>query len=169
MYVMEKTTSGWSQGKPLITIKDAGPRPTVAENGNIYVPIFDRSQPKPRMDVFVLKLKDGVYQSPERLPDSVNSGGIEEHLYVAPDESYLLFDSDRAGGLGKSDIYISFHKPDGSWSQARNLGAPINTPGFDYNSRVSPDGKYLFYFSAADGQLRWTDFQALVKNLKADK
>ena len=171
IFVMEKTPNGWSEGKLLIEVKNSGPRFTVAGNGNIYVPVFlpvpDTSHGESNLDIFVLRLKNGVYQAPERLPDSVNSNRNEEHLYIAPDESYLLFDSERPGGLGKSDLYISFLRPDGSWSQPRNLGSPINTAEYDFNGRVSPDGKYLFYCSGADGQLHWVDFQAVLRSIDA--
>lgn len=166
IFVMDKTAAGWSAGKLLIEVKNSGPRMSVARNGNIYVPVFDASHGEKNLDIFVVRLKDGSSQAPERLPDSVNSNRNEEHLYVAPDESYLLFDSDRAGGLGKSDLYVSFRQRDGSWSPARNLGAPINTAGFDFNIGVSPDGKYLLYCSK--GQLLWVDFQALRRGFASD-
>jgi hypothetical protein len=164
IFATEKTAGGWGEGKLVIEVKKSGPRMTVARSGNIYVPVFAASR---GLDIAVVRWNDGAYQPPETLPGSVNSDQNEEHLYVAPDERYLLFDSERAGGLGKSDLYISFHRPDGSWSQARNLGAPINTSGFDFNIRVSPDGKYLFYCSGADGQLHWVDFQAVLRPVEA--
>jgi hypothetical protein len=163
IFALEKTADGWSDGKPLVEVKKSGPRMSVARSGNIYVPIFTASR---GLDIAVVRWKDGAYQPPEMLPDSVNSAKNEEHLYVAPDERYLLFDSERDGGLGKSDLYISFHRPDGSWSQAKNLGATINTAEFDFNIRVSPDGKYLFYCSGADGQLHWVDFQAVLRSVE---
>ncbi len=164
IYAAQKKASGWAEGKLLVEVKNSGPRPSMASNGNLYVPIFVGEG---NLDVFVLKLKDGAYLAPERLPAQVNSDRNEEHLFVAPDESYLLFDSERAGGLGKSDLYISERLPDGSWSAAKNLGASVNTPGYDFNSRVSPDGKFLFYVSGTDGRLHWIDFQAVRAGLRA--
>ena len=107
---------------------------SVANNGNIYI-----ATPG---DNYILKYENNTYQTPVKFPDSI---GTTEHLFIAPDESYIIFDSKRSGGLGYNDLYVSFHKTDGTWSKAKNLGTSINTAGFDYTSCVSPDGKYLFY------------------------
>ena len=48
--------------------------------------------------------------------------------FIAPDESYLIFTSDRKGNFGGGDLYISFHNIDtDTWTEPINMGAPINT------------------------------------------
>ena len=56
-----------------------------------------------------------------------------------------MWDSEREGGFGKADSYISFRQQDGSWGAAINLGNKINTDAWDAGASVTPDGKYLFF------------------------
>ncbi|HNY02847.1 MAG TPA: hypothetical protein PKG48_09685, partial [Bacteroidales bacterium] len=65
-----------------------------------------------------------------QLPANVNSWSWPDH-YVAPDESYMIFTSAKAGGYGSSDLYISFRNADSTWTTPQNLGSPINTPGYE--------------------------------------
>ena len=54
-------------------------------------------------------------------------GEWKAHPFIAPDESYLIWDDEREGGYGDNDLYISFRQQDGSWGAAINLGDKINT------------------------------------------
>lgn len=63
--------------------------------------------------------------------------------YIAPDESYMIFDGERPSGFGDSDLYISFKRND-SWTEAYNLGPKINTGQTEMAASVSPHGRYLF-------------------------
>jgi hypothetical protein len=66
---------------------------------------------------------------------------------VSPDEDYIIFGSAREGDLGGGDMYISFRADDGSWSDAANMGPPVNTPTLDFCPALSPDGRFLFFTS----------------------
>ncbi len=66
-------------------------------------------------------------------------------FYVAPDESYLVIYSTLPGNLGQGDLYVSFRRPDGAWTDLRNLGPAVNTPGYDFAPSLSPDGRFLFF------------------------
>jgi Tol biopolymer transport system component len=87
---------------------------------------------------------NGEHEEPQLLGKSINSGK-SFHPFIAPDESYLIFDSKREDGYGDSDIYISYRQPDGSWGEAINLGSGINTDAWEASASVTPDGKYLFF------------------------
>jgi Tol biopolymer transport system component len=80
----------------------------------------------------------------ENVGSIINSSSEEWDPFIAADESYLLFESDRPGGYGSTDIYITFRKGD-KWSEPINLGPNINTKDYEVAARVSPDGKYLFF------------------------
>ena len=80
-------------------------------------------------------------------------GGLHpgSHPAISPDESFIIFDSDeRQGGFGETDLYVCFRNPDGSWSEAINLGDRINSPGGESIPVLTPDGKYLFYTTKRD-------------------
>ena len=106
-------------------------------------------------DIHAAAYIDGKYQTPVRLGASVNSTGYDGDVFVAPDESYLIFSSDRPDGLGNGDLYVSFKKKDGAWSNAKNMGANINSDSQDYCPFVTRDGRFLFYSSKGD--IYWVD------------
>ena len=81
---------------------------------------------------------------------AVNAGEWTAHPFVAPDESYLIWDSEREGGFGKSDLYISFRQEDGSWGPAINMGASVNSEKWDAFASVTPDGKYILFNRGVD-------------------
>jgi hypothetical protein len=96
------------------------------------------------------RFTEGVRQPPENFPKQINAGTFNAHPFIAPDESYLLWDSRRDSGFGSSDIYISFRQDDGTWGKAINMGKDINTDGWDAAASVTPDGKYLFFHRLND-------------------
>ena len=59
----------------------------------------------------------------------------------------MYFVSDREGGYGGRDIYRLVKLPNGEWSQAYNIGPPINTPFDEDSPFLHPNGK-TFYFSS---------------------
>ena len=91
------------------------------------------------------RLVDGKREAPRAFGAAINTGKMNAHPFIAPDESYLLWDGRRESGYGSSDIYISFKQQDGSWGEAINLGGKVNTEGWEAGACVTPDGKYLFF------------------------
>lgn len=148
IWYLDKIASGW--GNPVhllfpINTDNYESTPSVAENGNLY---FESNRESESGDwgIFMSEYKNGEYQKPEKLPAPINTGKFEGHVFIAPDESFLLFDSNREGGYGDLDIYVCFNI-DGTWSEAFNLGDKINTYSHEVAPYVSPDGKYLFFTS----------------------
>jgi Tol biopolymer transport system component len=99
----------------------------------------------------------------------VNTENSESHPFIAPDESYIIFDSSRPGGIGKGDLFICFRLANGSWSRAFN-DTLLNTVESDWCPTVSPDGKYLFFTrnSTGNGDIYWVDAK-IIEELKPDK
>jgi hypothetical protein len=112
-----------------------------------------------REDIYVIKKINGLYNAPERLDNNINSSYSEWGVFVDPEGEYMLFSSDRPGGFGEHDIYISFKNNDGTWNQAVNLGASINSNAMDMAPSVSSDKKYLFFksYRLGDGDPFWIE------------
>jgi len=91
------------------------------------------------------RLIDGKYETPHKMSKTINTGKYIAHPFIAPDESYLLWDAEKEDE-DTPDIYISFRQKDGSWGTAINMGDKINTPLYEQRARVTPDGKYLFFW-----------------------
>lgn len=151
IWEVEKKTTGWGSPIPLDTavFKPENYYHSITNAGVIYT--SRRSNGGSVFDIEVYRRKNAHYIKPKTLPYNINSKWTEDGVFIAPDESYLIFESDRPGGLeGSTDLYISFRRKDGSWSIAKNMGPNINSVFTERFARVSPDGKYLFFGSDRD-------------------
>lgn len=95
-------------------------------------------------DIFRAELKDGKFIHLSKLPAPINTDYNDSDPLIAPDESYLIFHSNRPGGFGEHDLYISFNNK-GKWTNPVNMGKEINTAGWEMAPTLTPDGKYLLY------------------------
>ena len=162
---MERTDAGWSEVKRLGTpFKDIPIMRLTASAAGTFV--FDE-----REEIGTIRysrLIDGKREEPKALSKEINTGKWIAHPFIAPDESYLIWDSEREGGYGDSDLYISFRQEGGSWGPAINMGEDINTEREDIYGSVTPDGKYLFfhtYLGKGKANIFWVDAQ-VIENLR---
>ena len=88
-----------------------------------------------------------VNPAPDRLPG--------RHPFIAPDESFIIFDSYDKETREKDKLFICFRENDGNWGKAIELDAKINSGEYTFGAYISPDGKYLFYSS--DSDIYWVD------------
>lgn len=91
------------------------------------------------------RLINGKYETPIKMSKAINTGKYIAHPFIAPDESYLIWDVEMEGE-NTPDIYISFRQKEGSWGKGINLGEKINTPRYEQYGKVTPDGKYFYFF-----------------------
>jgi len=90
---------------------------------------------------------NGIMWSPAtKLNKNVNTKSWESHGYVSEDGTQLIFASDRPGGFGGLDLYIS-KKTNGDWGPAVNLGPEINTQFNEDRPFLINNGKTLFFSS----------------------
>lgn len=112
-------------------------------------------------NVYRSEIQNGQFNQPLSLSDSINGRAYEADVYVAADESYVIFCSVRRGGLGRGDLYISRRRSDQTWSRPLNMGEIINSEGHELCPFVTRDGKYLFYTSHQD--IYWVSFPNLLE------
>jgi hypothetical protein len=137
--------------------------------------MFTRDTPRPTgiySAKFIEKKFDKIAQM-----SALNSRTPDHCPFLDPKERYIILSSFR-GGLGLSDLFISFKKKDGSWSAPVNLGPKINSSAKDEYPFVSPDGKYLFFNSNrvsslnknripdGPGNIYWVDAEILFRAQK---
>jgi hypothetical protein len=160
IYYSEKAGGAWSEpisvGSSLNTAGDEF-HPNIVNDGSIY---FANTAGK----TYRAQYSGGSFQPRIILPSNVNSGTWPDH-FVAPDESYMIFTSAKAGGYGNSDLYASFRNADNSWTTPQNLGNTINTAGYEGSADVTPDGKYMTYDNIAD--IYWVKIDNVIDSLKA--
>jgi len=140
----DRLGDGWSERKslgPMFDREDFGIMRLTSSAKGTYV--FD--DVKSNDVIRISTVKDGKRQPPKKLSSVINTGTFTAHPFIAPDESYLIWDSKREGGYGSSDLYISFRQEDDSWGPAINMGEQVNSDKWDAYASVTPDGKYILF------------------------
>ena len=90
--------------------------------------------------------------APARPIDAINTPDAEGAQTISADGKLLVFTGcDRRGGLGSCDLYYANRRPDGGWSEPRNLGAPVNTAAWESQPSLSANGDLLFFASTRPG------------------
>jgi outer membrane protein OmpA-like peptidoglycan-associated protein len=98
-------------------------------------------------DLFLsLRTKKG-WSSPENIGAPVNTEFWESSPCLSPDKRELYFSSNRPGGYGGKDIYVTRRMPDGRWSAPENLGPKINTAGDESCPFIHADNQTMYFTS----------------------
>lgn len=100
------------------------------------------------MDLFVTRYgADGkTLEAPFSLGNTVNTSGSERSPFLHPDGKTLYFASNRSGGFGSTDIFVSRRLDDTwlNWSTPHNLGMTINSENLDWSFLVTTDGTQAY-------------------------
>ncbi len=102
-----------------------------------------------KLKLFTSEYKDEKWQKPVPLHFNNDEYSVG-HASLTKNADTMYFASDRHGGFGGVDLYRTYRKQDGTWTDPENLGETINTEGNEMFPFVHPDGM-LFYSS--NGQL----------------
>ena len=149
----ERTAMGWSEIKSLGTLfTDYRIMSLTASAPGTLV--FDEAVRDGKGLIRYSALVNGVRQPPEPFPTEINTGEYNAHPFIAPDESYLIWDGQRNSKVRNANLFISFKQKDGSWGNAIEMGPEINTSAAEFGAKVTPDGKYLL-FSRNNGEFEW--------------
>ncbi|PCJ94754.1 MAG: hypothetical protein COA50_10185 [Flavobacteriaceae bacterium] len=82
----------------------------------------------------------------------INTEHFDGFPMVMPNGLTLYFSSDRPGGEGDLDIYVSYRNSlNEAWQKPINLGTAINSPGSDHSVAISKDGHYMYFTSDMEG------------------
>ena len=101
-------------------------------------------------DILVSKRQDdGSWSKAVSIGKNINTSYNENSVALSPDGKTLFFTSDRPGGKGGIDIYMSKLEKNGEWGKPKNLDAPINTTLNDDGPFIDYDGKTLYFSSQA--------------------
>ena len=125
---------------------------SVTADGNFLIfTSCDSPDSQGSCDLYSAEKVGGEWQAPKNMGTKINSSSWDSQPSLSADGRMLFFSSDRRGGFGGNDIWYASRKADGTWSESKNMGAPINTP----KDEISP---FLFFnnetlFFASDGHL----------------
>lgn len=146
-YVEAQQDKTWSSphhlGSPINTDGNEA-YPSVTKDGTLY---FEASRSDhPGTHIYRSRMLNGEYETPELLNFAGKANDINPA--VASDESFMIFASRDRGGEGGSDLFISFMKPDRTWTTPTNMGASINSRFAETAPALSPNNRKLYFASS---------------------
>lgn len=158
-YVSERTPLGWSPATALpapINVVDYAPMYfSSTRDGTLYWTLLTD------FEAFIVRTPPT--ESGYGPVESMASDGVPwigAHPFVAPDESFVIFDV-RPGGNPRwpSDLVVTFRRPDGTWTPPQPIAAVNGYATDEMCASVSPDGKHLFF--ARDLHIWWVSAAVL--------
>ena len=116
-------------------------------------------------NIFQSTLTGTVWSKPERLNKNINTDAKETSASLSSDGKTLYFVSNRLGGIGGRDIYVSTKDDKGKWGKAVNIGPTINTQYDEEGVFIHPDGKTLYFSSKGHNTMGGYDiFKSVFEN-----
>ena len=165
IYVSQKDSEGAWQAPAPISENINTPRNegtcTVSADGStlIFTACEDRAG-LGSCDLYITRRTGDRWSRPENLGHNINSRAWESQPSLSADGRTLYFVSDRKGGVGRRDIYVTQRQGDTTWTVAQNLGATINTARDEVSPFIHVNGQTLYF--ASDGRPGFGGFDLYV-------
>ena len=140
----------WSEPMNLqrpVNSKNWESQPSIASNGKVLYFTSDRPGGFGGTDIWMARFGNNGWEEPQNLGADINTSKDEQFPFIHSDNTTLYFSSDGHPGMGRSDLFVTHLRPDGTWQTPKNMGYPINTTGYDWNMVVSRDGTTAYYSS----------------------
>lgn len=154
LYYSEYKNGEWAPGEPVgsrFNTKNGheGMSTFVRDGRTMFFTACLREGVRGSCDIWEAHLEGVDFEKIKSLEGNVNSDKWESQACISCDGSTLYFVSNRDGGLGGRDIWMSKKLSDGNWGEPVNLGAPVNTPNDEQSPFITNDGATLYF--ASDG------------------
>ena len=98
-------------------------------------------------NIYCSKLVGETWSPIQKLNRNINTKYYESHASISADGNRLYFTSNREGGFGGLDIYVSTKDNNNDWGEAVNLGNAINTPYNEDAPFITQNDSILFFSS----------------------
>jgi uncharacterized protein (TIGR02145 family) len=156
IWYMNRTANGWSEPVPVDQIVNSMKmhwQISLDKRGNLYFADWNR--------IYYAEKSGKTFKKPVDISQLYNNPTLKGFCpFISPEGDYLIFSSKKIAGGRNTDLYISFKKKDGTWTDRIHLGDEINASLHDIGAFVSPDGKYLFFTSVGKDRpwgIYWVD------------
>lgn len=149
-YYSRKVKGEWQLGQPLEQLNtplNEGAQSISADGRLLIFTSCDGGGDIGGCDLYYSEYKGKGWTRPEKIPGEVNSKYWESQPALSADGKTLFFASDRPGGMGRRDIWVSKLQTNGQWGKPTNLGDSINTPDHDQCPFLHSDGQTLYFCS----------------------
>ena len=151
LYWSKKIGNKWSRprnfGAPVNTNVWES-QPSMASDGKTIYFVSSRPGGFGGMDIWKTTMTaEGAFTAPENLGSTINTPGDDAAPFIHSDGKTLYFASNGRVGMGGYDLYYSTLQDDGTWSEPKNLGYPINTWADEINIFINAAGTTAYMAS----------------------
>jgi outer membrane protein OmpA-like peptidoglycan-associated protein/Tol biopolymer transport system component len=151
LYISYLTPQGWSASENLgenLNTESWESAPSLSPDKRDLYFASNRPGGMGKSDIYVChRNPDGTWTNPQNAGPEINTAGNESCPFIHADNQTLYFTSDGHPGYGGDDLFLVKKQPGGKWSQAENLGYPINTIENEGSLVIASDGKTAYYAS----------------------
>ena len=151
LHISRRNGADWSSGHPagraFNTGQNEGMTTLVRDGRKLYFTACQRESVMGSCDIWEADLEAGNIEAVRPLAGWSNSDRWESQASISCDGGALYFASNREGGLGGTDIWVSYRRSDGLWGRPENLGPSINTDQDEEAPFITNDGQILYFSS----------------------
>ena len=151
LFFIEKINGTWNapqlMPEPINTTSNDGAASFSADGQMMVYGACEREDGVGGCDLYISYLEGNQWSKPVNMGDVVNSEVWDVHSSISYDGNKIIFVSNRSGGYGSSDLYVTERNVFGDWGIPTNLGSIVNTPFEEQSPFLSQDGKTLYFSS----------------------
>lgn len=151
IYITHRKENGWDVpeeiSKAINTPNNEGTCSVSADGRMLVFTACNREDGYGSCDLYISRKEGKEWSAPLNLGQNVNTRDWESQPSLSADGHTLYFASDRKGGLGKRDIWVTKLDNKQQWTEPKNLGAAINSPDDENAPFIHANGRTLFYAS----------------------
>lgn len=148
IWVSERNNGAWSRAtnKLSINTKDNNTVIGIDRDGKTLF-LSDGSHGKRMNGIYMTRIQGAKLTKPELIPIPGITNLDFIGFYVSPDRDVIFISMKASDSRGEEDLYYTTKAADGTWGVPKNLGATINTSGFEIAPFLSADKKRLYFSS----------------------
>lgn len=165
-YSDNKWQKAFSAGAPLNTILNEGAQTISPDGSYMFFTACNRPDGLGNCDLYFSALENGRWSEPFNLGPPVNTNRWESTPSVSADGKTLFFSSNRPGGYGGKDLWLTRLNSKNKWTEPENLGSSINSEEDEISPFIHFDGKTLYFSS--NGKVGMGGFDLYMSRLNED-
>lgn len=151
IYFTTRQKKGWDVpeeiSKSINTTNNEGTCAISADGRTLVFTACNRPDGYGSCDLYITHKQGSDWGTPVNMGEPVNTRDWDSQPSLSADGHTLYFASDRKGGHGKKDIWVSSLDKKGKWSEPKNLGGTVNTADDENAPFIHANGQTLFYAS----------------------
>ncbi|MFL5753762.1 MAG: OmpA family protein [Bacteroidia bacterium] len=153
MHAIRKKDGTWPEGEPMDwpfneAQNEGGATLTIDNKHLYYTQSRSEGGNQPNTDIYYSDNIDDAWSKIQKMPNINDPVYWDSQPTVSADGNTIIFASDRKGGYGGIDLYMTHKDPKTrSWGKPVNMGPKINTSGHEKCPFLHSDSETLYYSS----------------------